>query len=59
MTPMTLSAPTKPVWLVGVITGVLGLVGHFVSIPVVTPNQFLFVAGGFVVLALSTVLKGF
>lgn len=56
---MTLSAPTKPVWLIGVIAGVLGLVGHFVSIPVVTPNQFFFVAGGFVVLALSTVLKGF
>jgi hypothetical protein len=56
---MNLSAPTKPVWLVGVIAGVLGISVHFASVPVVTPNQFLFVAVGFVVLALATVLKGF
>ena len=55
---MKLSAPTQPVWLIAVIAGVLGLVGHFVSIPVVTPNQFFFLAGGFVLLTLATMMKG-
>jgi len=55
---LTLSAPTKPVWLVGVIVGVLGVVGHFVNIPIVSPYQFWFVTAGLGILGLGTLLKG-
>jgi hypothetical protein len=54
----SLSAPKKPVWLVATILGVLGIVGHFVSIPVVTPHQFWFVTAGFAILGVATLMKG-
>jgi len=55
---MNLSAPTKPIWIIAAVLGILGLVGHFVSIPVVTPYQFWFVTVGWALLTLATILKG-
>jgi len=55
---LTLSAPTKPVWLVAAVVGVLGVVGHFVNIPVITPYHFWLVTAGFGILGLGTLLKG-
>lgn len=55
---MKLTAPSFPIWLIGVVLGALGILGHFVVIPVVTVNQFWFVSAGFVVLAVATLLKG-
>jgi hypothetical protein len=55
---MALSAPTRPVWIVAIILGVLGLLGKFVAIPFVTAYAFWLLAVGFVVLAIGTALKG-
>ena len=55
---MNLSAPTKPVFLIAVILGILGIVGTFVAIPVVSANAFWILAAGFVILTVSTLLKG-
>ena len=55
---MRLNAPTKNFWWISVILAVIGVLGYFVAIPFVTANVFWFVTIGFVVLALSTVLKG-
>ena len=55
---MRLSAPKKVVWLIAVILGVLGLIGHFVVLPVVTPYSFWLVAVGFIILVLATLLEG-
>jgi len=56
---MRLSAPKTPVWLIGSILGILGIVGKFISIQYVSPNAFWLVALGFVLLFLGTLLKGF
>jgi hypothetical protein len=37
---MALSAPTRPVWIIAIILGVLGLLGKFVAIPFVTAYAF-------------------
>ena len=55
---MANNAPKNLTWLVAVILGALGIIGHFVVIPVVTPNQYWFVVAGFVILAIATKLKG-
>jgi hypothetical protein len=55
---MKLSAPQKTTWWIAVILGVLGIVGTFVAIPVVSTYTFLLVAVAFVLLALATYFKG-
>jgi len=55
---MKVNAPTERFWWISVILGVIGILGYFVAIPFVTVNAFWFVTVGFVVLVLSTVLKG-
>ncbi len=55
---MRLNAPTFPVWLIAVIIGVLGIVGHFVFIQHVTTHSFWLVSGGFALLFLGTLFKG-
>jgi hypothetical protein len=55
---MKLSAPKNVTWWVAVVVGVLGILGSLVAIPFVSANAFWFVAVGFVLLALATLLKG-
>ncbi len=52
------NAPSQPVWLVGMILGLIGIISRFVAIPSVSPNAFYILAAGFVALALGTTLKG-
>jgi hypothetical protein len=55
---MKLNAPTKNFWWISVILAVLAVVGQFVAIPFVSVYSFWVITVGFVLLALSTVLKG-
>ena len=55
---MRLNAPKKIWWTVSLILGVLGVVGYFVAIPIVTANLFWFLAIAWLLLLLSTFLKG-
>lgn len=55
---MKLTAPKNVTWWIAVVVGVLGILGSFVSIPLVSANNFWFVVVGFVLLALGTLLKG-
>ena len=55
---MRLNAPKKIWWMVSLILGVLGVVAHFVVIPFVTVNLFWFLAVAWLLLVLSTWLKG-
>ncbi|MDY6872816.1 MAG: hypothetical protein SVR81_02450 [Chloroflexota bacterium] len=55
---MRLSAPKNVTWWIAVVVGALGILGSFMAIPLVSDNSFLFVAIGFVLLALATLLKG-
>ena len=55
---MKLSAPQKTTWWIAFILGILGVLGTFVSIPVVSGLAFWFVAVGWLLLVLGTYLKG-
>jgi hypothetical protein len=55
---MKLNAPKNITWWIAVVVGVLGILGSFVELPLVSTYSFLFVVIGFVLLALGTFLKG-
>ena len=54
---MKLSPPKNVTWWIAVILGVLGLLGTFITIPVVTGAAFWFVFAGFALLALATLVR--
>ena len=55
---MNLNAPTKNFWWISVILAIVALIGQFVAIPFVSVYAFWILAVGFLLLVLSTVLKG-
>ena len=55
---MKLSAPTQMVWVIALVLGILGVLGKFMLIPVVSANAFWLVTLGFAVLVLGTAFKG-
>ena len=52
------SAPTSIIWLIALIIGILGIIGHFVNIPFATQYSQWLIMGGFILLALGTSFKG-
>ncbi|RKS95253.1 hypothetical protein BC952_0910 [Flavobacterium limicola] len=52
------SAPKKITWIIGLACGILGIIGHFAQVQVLTEHSFTLLLIGFVVLALGTTVKG-
>lgn len=55
---MKLSAPKQPTWWIALMVGVLGILGNYVSLGVISTNKFWFVVAGFVILVIGTFLPG-
>lgn len=53
------SAPKKLIWIIALVLGILGIVGHFAQVQYLTQYNFELLIGGFVLLALGTTLKDF
>ena len=56
---MKLSAPKNITWWIAVVLGVLGLLGNFVTIPVISGLSIWLLFLGFAVLAVATFVEGF
>jgi hypothetical protein len=54
---MKLSRPKEITFWIAFIVGVLGLLGHFISIPYASTYSFWFVSVGFVLLVLGVLVK--
>lgn len=52
------SAPKRLTWIIGLIAGILGIIGHFVQIQFLSAHSFTLSLVGFVVLAIGTTVKG-
>lgn len=52
------SAPQKITWIIGLICGILGILGHFTQVEFISEHSFTLLIVGFVALALGTSLKG-
>ena len=55
---MKLSAPKQGTYVIGVLLLILAIIGHFVSIPVVSSYGFWLAVASSVVLALGSYCKG-
>jgi hypothetical protein len=51
------SAPSRFVWIIGLILGIMGIIGHFVTVDFLTTYNYWFLFAGFVLLALGTTFK--
>lgn len=51
------SAPQQITWIIGLVCGILGIIGHFANVPFITEYSFLLLMVGFIALALGTTLK--
>ncbi|MEZ7497512.1 hypothetical protein QO200_02020 [Flavobacterium sp. Arc3] len=51
------SAPKRITWIIGLICGILGIIGHFSNVPILTEHNYTLLLIGFVVLAVGTTLK--
>ncbi len=54
---MILSAPTRNVFFIAAIIGIIGIVAHFIPVPFATANQFWLVTIGFILLMVGTLFK--
>ncbi len=52
------SAPKKITWIIGIIFGILGIIGRFAQVDILTEHHFALLLIGFIVLAIGTTLKG-
>lgn len=52
------SAPNKILWAIALIAGILGIVGHLISVDFLSQNSFILILVGFVLLAIGTSFKG-
>lgn len=51
------SAPSKYVWIFGLILGILGIIGHFVNVDFLTEYNYPLLIAGFVLLAAGTTFR--
>jgi hypothetical protein len=51
------SAPKKITWIIGLLCGVLGILGHYVNIQVLTEYNYVLLLIGFIALALGTTFR--
>ena len=51
------SAPSKLVWILALLLGILGIIGHFATIDFLTTYNYWFLFAGFILLALGTTFK--
>ena len=52
------SAPKKITWIIGIISGILGIIGHYAQVDILTQHNYILLLVGFIVLAVGTTLKG-
>lgn len=56
---MHMKAPRVLTWLAALALGVSAIAGQFIHIPVISGYSFYFLAGGFVLLNLGVMARGF
>jgi hypothetical protein len=52
------SAPKQITWIIGLICGILGIIGHYAHVEFLTEHNYILLLVGFIVLAIGTTFKG-
>jgi hypothetical protein len=51
------SSPKKITWIIGLISGVLGIIGHYAHVQVLSEYNYILLLIGFLVLAAGTTFR--
>ena len=51
------SAPKNITWIIGLISGLLGIIGHYADVQILSENSYILLLVGFLVLAAGTTFK--
>ena len=52
------STPKKITWILGLILGILGIIGHYANVEILKEYNYILLLLGFIVLAAGTSFKG-
>lgn len=53
----TPSSPKKITWIIGLVCGLLGIIGHYAHVEILSEYNYLLLLIGFIVLALGTTFR--
>ncbi len=51
------SSPNKITWIIGLVCGLLGIVGHYAEVQILSEYNYILLLIGFLVLAVGTTFK--
>jgi hypothetical protein len=51
------SSPKKITWIIGIVCGILGIIGHYVNVQVLSEYNYILLLVGFIVLAVGTTFR--
>jgi hypothetical protein len=51
------SAPKRITWIIGLVCGVLGIIGHYANVSVLTEYNYVLLLAGFILLAIGTTFR--
>jgi hypothetical protein len=54
---MSPSAPKKITWIIGLASGILGIIGHYAQVQILTEYNYVLLLVGFITLAAGTTFK--
>jgi len=52
------SEPKKITWIIGMLCGILGIIGHFADVEILKEHNYTLLLIGFIALAIGTTVKG-
>jgi hypothetical protein len=55
---MTPSSPKQITWILGLLLGILGIIGHYAHVQILTEHNYILLLAGFLVLAAGTTFRG-
>jgi len=51
------SAPKKITWIIGLASGILGIIGHYAQVEILSEHNYILLLAGFIILAVGTTFK--
>jgi hypothetical protein len=51
------SSPKKITWIIGLTAGILGIIGHYTNVQILTEYNYALLLGGFLTLAAGTTFR--
>jgi hypothetical protein len=51
------SAPKKITWIIGLASGVLGIIGHYAQVEILSEHNYILLLAGFIILAAGTTFR--